>query len=73
MPVERKSAMDYLKQLLGADVNASPDSISIEPQGNTKVVKIRIKTQERQLIKEIATKRNLKVQEQGDTILIFEP
>jgi hypothetical protein len=69
--VERIEAIDYLKHLLGEDINLSPDSVSIEKQDNTKEVKIYIKTQERKCIKDVAIKRNLKVLENGDTIIIF--
>lgn len=64
--------MSYLKELLGTDIGISPDSVSIEPQQD-RVVKIRIKTQDRVSIRDIAKKRGLKVSEEGESVVIYEP
>jgi hypothetical protein len=65
--------MAYLKELLGWDVDISPDSISIEKIDKSNAVKIRIKTHERQIIKNIASNRDLCVLEEGERIVIYEP
>ncbi|MDI9577889.1 MAG: hypothetical protein WC203_07485 [Candidatus Bathyarchaeia archaeon] len=70
--MERNGAMSYLKELLGTDIGISPDSVSIEPQQD-RVVKIRIKTQDRVSIRDIAKKRGLKVSEEGESVVIYEP
>ena len=70
--MERNSAVAYLKELLGGDISISPDAISIEKQEDSKSVKIRIKTRDRQPIIEIAKKHDLEVKEEGDSIIIYE-
>ncbi len=69
--MNRNDAIDYLKALLGEDINLSPDSVSIERQDETKLSILRIKTKDTQLIKAVAKKRNLDVKEEGDSIVIF--
>ncbi len=69
--MQRNEAISYLKKLMGTDINFSPDSIFLESQGDSKIVKIRIKTRERDFIKDLAKKLNLKVEEESDNILIY--
>jgi hypothetical protein len=70
--MERNSAVAYLKELLGANISISPDAISIDKQQDSKAVKIRIKTQNRQPIIDIAKKHDLEIKEEGDSIIIYE-
>ena len=69
--MQRNEAISYLKALLGTDIDISPDSISFEEQDDRKTVKIRMKIQEREKIKDIARKRSLEVQEERDSIIIY--
>jgi len=69
--MERNGAVAFLKELLGSDINVSPDSICIEKQQDSKTVKIRIKTQNRQSIKDHAKKHDLEVKEEGESIEIY--
>jgi hypothetical protein len=72
--MQRNDALNYLKELLCTDVNASPNSISIEQQGSSEgvIIRIKIKRQDRQNIRELAKKRHLTVEEADDAILIYE-
>ena len=69
--MQRNEAISYLKKLIGTDINFSPDSIFLESQGDSKIVKIRIKTRERALIRDFAKKLDLKVEEESDNILVY--
>ena len=72
--MQRDGAIAYLKELLGTDIDVSPDSVSIEKQLNSNAVEIRIKINDnqRQRIKDIAKKRDLLVKEEGASTLIYE-
>lgn len=70
--MQRNEAISYLKQLLGSNSDVSPDSISIEEQENGKTVRIRIKTNEKEHIKDVAKERNLLVKEENGSIIIFD-
>ncbi len=69
--MQRNEVISYLKQLLGTDSNISPDAISIENQENRNTFRIRIKTNEKERIKNNAEEQNLSVKEESDSIIIF--
>jgi hypothetical protein len=71
MSMQRNDAISYLKELLGTSSGVSPDAISIEEQENHKTVRIRIKTNETERIKDMARERNLSIKEESDSIIIF--
>ena len=68
---QRNEAISYLKQLLGTNSGVSPDAIFIEEQENPDTVRIRIKSNEKELIKDMAKERNLLVKEESDSIIIL--
>lgn len=69
--MQRNEAISYLKQLLGKDIDISPDSISLDKKEDRKIVEIHIKVKEREFIKEIAKMRGLDFKEENESIIIF--
>lgn len=69
--MQRNDAISYLKVLLGTDIDISPDAISFERQEDRKIIKIRIKIQEREAIKDLAKKLDLEFKEEQDSIIIY--
>jgi hypothetical protein len=69
--MQRNEAISYLKALLGTDFDISPELISFEKQEDQNIVKIRIKTQERERIRDTAKKLNLEVNEENGSIIIY--
>ncbi len=75
--MNREKAVDYLKELLGKCDKMSPDSVSFE-RNNGDAVGYRVHITgaihecDRQVIQEIAQKRNLTVKNNGEGIVVYE-
>lgn len=71
--MQRNEAISYLKELLGSDIDVSPESVSIERKRNSETVEVHIKitNSKRETIKEIAKKRELTVKEDSDKVIIY--
>jgi hypothetical protein len=69
--LQRNEAISYLKQLSRTDSGISLDAISIEKQENQNTFRIRIKTNAKERVKDMAKERNLSVKEESDSIIIF--
>ena len=71
MPVQRNEAIFYLKEVLSIDKTISPEAITLEKYEDDSSYRVSIKGATKpQAIKDIASKLNLTVIEEKDSIIV---
>jgi hypothetical protein len=79
MPMQRNEAVTYLKELLNACSNMSPQAVSFESNTNSQSTDYRVHIKgpiydsDKQMVKEIAKKHSLTVKEDSDEVIIYRP
>jgi hypothetical protein len=74
MPMERTEALAYLKEVLCANANISPNAIQLDKTNSSDYYRVRIKEKlDTQTIKDIAKKHNFQVQEGKEEIIVYKP
>jgi hypothetical protein len=79
MPMQRNEAVTYLKELLNACDNMSPQAVSFESHANSQSTDYRVHIKgaiyesDKQLVKDIAKKHSLTVKEESDEVVIYKP
>jgi hypothetical protein len=79
MPMQRNEAITYLKELLNACSNMSPQAVSFESNTNSQSIDYRVHIKgfiydsDKLMVKEIAKKHSLSVKEELDEVIIYKP
>jgi len=72
--LRREEAISFLKEVLSADPNISPEAVTLSQLGKPNNYRLKIKENlSSQTVKEVAQKHHLSVKEEKDVMIVYTP